>query len=147
MISFHPVSGKMELIRFPRRCGGTFFLSEIIMSNHGDMELRHLTLGQLDMPAGMASHADPEVLARAVRAHKIGDALAQAALTFALMLAIGAVAFVLSADHAAAASLIVHSMIDNSAVVAGIALAGIGLLVARRAALRLVRVRAPQRRR
>ena len=121
-------------------------MSEIIMSNHGDMELRHLTIGPLDMPAGSASHADPEVLARAVRAHKIGDAMAQAALTFALMLAIGAVAFVLSADHAAAASLIVHSMIDNSAVVAGIALAGIGLLVARRAALRLVRVRAQRRR-
>jgi len=122
-------------------------LSEIIMSKHGGMEIRHLTLGQLDMPAAMASHADPEVLARAVRAHKIGDAVAQAALTFALMLAIGAVAFVLSADHAAAASFIVHSMIDNSAVVAGIALAGVGLLVARRAALRLARVRAQRRRR
>ena len=122
-------------------------MSEIIMSNHGDMEIRHLTLGRLDMPAVTASHADPEVLARAVRAHKIGDALAQAALTFALMLAIGAVAFVLSADHAAAASLIVHSMIDNSAVVAGIALTGIGLLVARRAALRLARVRAQRQRR
>lgn len=52
------------------------------------------------------SAADPEVLARAVRAHKVGDAFAQAALTLALMLAIGAVAFVLSAERAAAASLL-----------------------------------------
>ena len=52
---------------------------------------------------GATSTADPELLARAVRAHRAGDALAQAAITFALVLAIGAVAFALGVDRAAAA--------------------------------------------
>lgn len=112
------------------------------------MEVESFSIGRLDRPGVTVSATDPEVLARAVRAHKIGDALAQAALTFALMLAIGAVAFVLSAEHAAAASLlIVNGVIDNSAVLIGLAGAGTALLLARRAALRLSRahVRAPAR--
>ncbi|WP_132032943.1 hypothetical protein [Aquabacter spiritensis] len=52
-----------------------------------------------------ASAADPEALARAVRKHKTGDAMAQAALTVALMMAICAVTFVLSVDGAAAFTL------------------------------------------
>lgn len=52
-----------------------------------------------------ASPADPEALARAVRKHKTGDVMAQAALTLALMLAICAVTFVLSVDRASAMSL------------------------------------------
>ncbi|MEW6257000.1 MAG: hypothetical protein AB1592_13685 [Pseudomonadota bacterium] len=49
-----------------------------------------------------ASPADPEALARAVRKHKAGDVMAQVALTFALMLAICAVTFVLTVDRASA---------------------------------------------
>ncbi|MFG1374000.1 hypothetical protein V5F32_17620 [Xanthobacter oligotrophicus] len=106
------------------------------------MEVGHFTLGRLDRPGAGVSSADPELLARAVRDHKVGDALAQAALTFALMLAIGAVAFVLSAEHAAAASqLIVNGMIDHSGILLGLAMAGSVLLVGRRAAQRLVRAR------
>lgn len=118
------------------------------MSALRDMDIESITFGRLDRPGVTASAADPEVLARAVRAHKVGDALAQAALTFALMLAIGAVAFVLSAEHASAASLlIVNGVIDNSAVLIGLAGAGTALLLARRAALRLARVRASETRR
>ena len=51
------------------------------------------------------STADPEALARVVRSHKAGDALAQMALTVTLMAAICAVAFVLTLDRAAAAGL------------------------------------------
>ena len=106
------------------------------------MEVGHFTLGRLDRPGAGVSSADPEVLARAVRDHKVGDALAQAALTFALMLAIGAVAFVRSAEHAAAASqLIVNGVIDYSGILLGLAMAGSVLLVGRRAAQRLVRAR------
>ncbi len=52
-----------------------------------------------------ASTADPDVLARAVRKHKTGDAMAQVFLTLALMLAICAVTFVLSVDRAGALAL------------------------------------------
>lgn len=105
------------------------------------MDVGHFTLGRLDRP-GAVSSADPELLARAVRDHKVGDALAQAALTFALMLAIGAVAFVLSAEHAAAASqLIVNGVIDHSTILLGLAMAGTLLLIGRRATHRFARVR------
>lgn len=110
------------------------------MSGRCDTEVGHFILGRLDRPGPGVSSADPEVLARAVRDHKVGDALAQAGLTFALMLAIGAVAFVLSAEHAAAASqLIVNGVIDHSGILLGLAMAGSVLLVGRRAAQRLAR--------
>ncbi len=51
------------------------------------------------------SVADPQMLARAVKKHKLGDAMAQIAITIVLMLAICAVTFVLSMDRAAAAGL------------------------------------------
>lgn len=51
------------------------------------------------------SATDPQILARAVKKHQIGDVVAQIALTIVLMLAICAVTFVLSLDRAAAASL------------------------------------------
>ncbi|MDI4665100.1 hypothetical protein K9U40_12285 [Xanthobacter autotrophicus] len=111
------------------------------MSGRCDMEVGHFSLGRLDRPGAGVSSADPEVLARAVRDHKIGDALAQAGLTFALMLAIGAVAFVLSAEHAAASQLIVNGVIDNSAVLLGLAMAGSAFLLGRHAARRFARVR------
>lgn len=101
------------------------------MSDPRDMEMGRFTLGWRDRASGLSPVADPEVLARAVRAHKVGDAFTQAALTFALMLAIGAVAFVLSAEHAAAAGLIVGSVMEHSAVLAAIAVAGGSLFLAR----------------
>lgn len=110
------------------------------------MEAGHFSFGRLDRAEAGISSADPEMLARAVRDHKLGDAIAQAGLTLALMLAIGAVAFVLSAEHAAAASqVIVDGVIDHSAVAAAGAFAGTAFLLARRAVLRLARVRAGQR--
>ncbi|MFG1478172.1 hypothetical protein V5F53_05825 [Xanthobacter sp. V4C-4] len=93
------------------------------------------------------SAADPDTLARAVRAHKAGDAFAQAALTLALMLAIGAVAFVLSTGRAAAAGVLVEGVADHAAVLSAVALAGGGLLLAARARMRRARVRADDRRR
>lgn len=51
------------------------------------------------------SAADPEALARVVREHKLADVMAQAFLTIALILAIGAVMLVLGVDRAAAAGL------------------------------------------
>jgi hypothetical protein len=70
-----------------------------------------------------ASSADPEALARVVRNHKAGDALAQVALTVALMLAICAVTFALSMDRAAAAtlyqgetSMVSHALMGSSAL-------------------------------
>ncbi|WP_029002931.1 hypothetical protein [Azorhizobium doebereinerae] len=65
------------------------------MSEFRDFELQHLG----------PSAADPQLLARAVKKHQIGDVVAQIALTIVLMLAICAVTFVLSLDRAAAASL------------------------------------------
>ncbi|WP_454917593.1 hypothetical protein [Xanthobacter sediminis] len=93
------------------------------------------------------SPADPDTLARAVRAHKAGDAFAQAALTLALMLAIGAVAFVLSSGRAAAAGFLVEGVADHAAVLSAVAVAGGALLLAAQAHLRRVRVRALNRRR
>ncbi|WP_127089144.1 hypothetical protein [Aquabacter cavernae] len=110
------------------------------------------------------SPADPEALARAVRKHKAGDVMAQVALTFALMLAICAVTFVLTVDRAAAASLVGTSfgveeitMLTQAlgamplAILAALAIGG-GLLVAYGAArraeeARLVRVPVRARRR
>lgn len=130
----------------PRRYKVTFFPSEIIMSGRS-AEIAHFSMGRLDDPGSPRSSADPDVLARAVRAHKLGDAVAQAALTFALMLAIGAVAFVLSAEHAAAASqLIVNGVIDNSAVLLGLAGGGVVLLLARQVLARQANLRLAQAR-
>lgn len=87
----------------------------------------------LDLESRVLGHAgfsaaDPEVLARAVRAHKAGDAVAQAALTLALMFAIGTVAFVLSVDRAAAAGLSAVQGVSGPALLVGIALISGGLL-------------------
>lgn len=109
------------------------------MSNLRDMEFEGFGWRQSQaMPV-----ADPEVLARAVRAHKVGDAMAQAALTIALMIAIGAVAFVLSATGAAAGELFVGSVIAHSAALAAAALCGGALLLGR---IVLRRARAAHRR-
>lgn len=114
------------------------------MSPYSDMEMSRFSLVDIDR-AG-SSKADPDVLARAVRAHKVGDAMAQAALTIALMVAIGAVAFVLSSGHAAAAGLIVSGVMDNSAALLVVGLCGVALLVARRVTLRAARIHAARRR-
>ncbi|MGU3493308.1 hypothetical protein ACLBXM_04625 [Xanthobacteraceae bacterium A53D] len=63
-------------------------------------ELRDFELQQFGPSA-----ADPQILARAVKKHQIGDVFAQVALTIVLMLAICAVTFVLSIDRASAAGL------------------------------------------
>ncbi|MBB6306125.1 hypothetical protein [Xanthobacter tagetidis] len=93
------------------------------------------------------SAADPEVLARAVRAHKAGDAVAQAALTLALMFAIGTVAFVLSIDRAAAATLTAVQSVSGPALLMGVTLIGGGMLaglaVRRRAAAKVAVRRQP----
>ncbi|MFG1226575.1 hypothetical protein [Xanthobacter wiegelii] len=90
-------------------------MSETIMSGRCDvggyMEAGHFSLTRR---AVRQSPADPELLARAVRAHKEGDALAQAVLTFALMVAIGAVALVLGGHAAMASDLIAGSVKDSS---------------------------------
>ncbi|OYY08031.1 MAG: hypothetical protein B7Y70_13210 [Rhizobiales bacterium 35-68-8] len=101
------------------------------------------------------SASDPEALARAVRKHKTGDAMTQAALTVALMLAICAVTFVLSVDRASAMSLVAPDLAqEGSGMLAhtfsallslgGVALGAVlisGWMSARRAeAARLVRV-------
>lgn len=98
----------------------------------------------LDAPGAATSHADPEVLARAVRAHKAGDAFAQAAIAVALMLAIGAVAFVLSIDRAAAAGLVADAGLQSWGLAGALALVGGTLLVSR---LALKTARAAARRR
>ncbi|WP_234052192.1 MULTISPECIES: hypothetical protein [unclassified Xanthobacter] len=95
-------------------------------------------------PRGFSA-ADPDTLARAVRAHKAGDAFAQAALTIALMLAIGTVAVVLSSGRAAAAGFLAERVVDHAATFAALALAGGALLFATRMTLRRVRVRARHR--
>lgn len=84
-----------------------------------------------DAPGTVTSHADPEVLARAVRAHKAGDAFAQAAIAVALMLAIGAVAFVLSIDRAAAADLVAGPGLESWGLAGAAALVGGTLLFSR----------------
>lgn len=93
------------------------------------------------------SAADPDTLARAVRAHKAGDAFAQAALTVALMLAIGAVAFVLSTGRAAASGFLAEGMASHAATLAALAVAGGALIVATRVALRRLPARVQHRRR
>lgn len=84
-----------------------------------------------DAPGTATSHADPEVLARAVRAHKAGDAFAQAAIAVALMLAIGAVAFVLSVDRAAAADFVASPGLESWGLAGAAALVGGALLLSR----------------
>ncbi|MEP9378453.1 hypothetical protein ABLE91_17185 [Aquabacter sp. CN5-332] len=95
-----------------------------------------------------ASAADPEALARAVRKHKAGDVMTQAALTLALMLAICAVTFVLSVDRAAAMTLaheevgmVSHALVGATLTAAIAAAIGATLIATyRRAQARLVRV-------
>lgn len=91
------------------------------------------------------SAADPDTLARAVRAHKAGDAFAQAALTVALMLAIGVVAVVLSSGRAAAAGFLVEGVADHAPTVLALAVTGGALLLAMRVTLRRVQVRVRDR--
>ncbi|MEP9349396.1 hypothetical protein [Xanthobacter sp. KR7-225] len=74
------------------------------------------------------SAADPKLLARAVRAHKAGDAVTQAALTLTLMFAIGAVAFVLSIERAAAAGLKALPSLTTPAALLVVAVVGAMLL-------------------
>lgn len=105
------------------------------------------TLASWPDDAQVYSAADPDTLARAVRAHKAGDAFAQAALTLALMLAIGAVAFVLSSARAAAAGFLVEGVADHAATLSAVVVAGGALLLATRADLRRARARASDRRR
>ncbi|OYX75680.1 MAG: hypothetical protein B7Y95_01495 [Rhizobiales bacterium 32-66-11] len=99
------------------------------------------------------SSADPEALARAVRNHKAGDALAQVALTIALMLAICAVTVVLSFDRASASVLNAAEATMSSSILSSsllslslfglLALAGAAMLTRMRVArLQPVRVRA-----
>lgn len=92
------------------------------------------------------SAADPQVLARAVRAHKAGDAVTQAALTLALMCAIGAVAFVLSVDRAVAAGLNAAQGVSGPAALLAVALIGGGVLAGLAARRRSV-ARVTERRR
>lgn len=103
-----------------------------------------------------ASPADPEALARAVRKHKAGDVMAQVALTFALMLAICAVTFVLTVDRAAAMvmsaglgseemTMVTHAFDAMPLAILAVLALGGSLLVAYRAArqsdeARLIRV-------
>ncbi len=74
--------------------------------------------------------ADPDTLARLVQDHKRGDAMAQAVLSLTLMLAIGAVAVVLSVEGAAAASLAVRGVMGDAATFTTVALVGGSLLAA-----------------
>ncbi|MGQ3672846.1 hypothetical protein ACT6QG_10660 [Xanthobacter sp. TB0136] len=80
--------------------------------------------------------ADPETLARLVREHKRGDALAQLMLSLALIVAIGTVAIVLSVEGASAATLVMRGMMGNSATFTTVALVSAGLLLAAWAVLR-----------
>lgn len=117
------------------------------MSEHRDLELGVLGFESFTTRPPLSA-ADPEVLARAVRAHKVGDAFAQAALTFALMLAIGAVAFVLSAERAAAASLLAGGALTGhvaAVALAAVCAASFVLLLAGGRARRRAEVRASRR--
>lgn len=83
------------------------------------------------------SAADPDALARVVRNHKAGDAMTQAAITVALMIAICAVTFVLTLDRAAAATLLLDdaggpSFAFGLAIGAGVAALGTAVLLGQR---------------
>lgn len=121
------------------------------MEKHSDLAVSNLAHSDLAFdvfgfgPQGAAtSNADPEMLARAVRAHKAGDAFAQAAITFALMIAIGAVAFVLSSDRAAAADFVTQGGFGNWLLAGALAMVG-GTLLARRLVLKAAQVSARRR--
>lgn len=112
-------------------------MSETIMSGRfdvGSMEAGHFSLTRR---AVRQSPADPELLARAVRAHKEGDALAQAVLTFALMVAIGAVALVLGGHAAMASDLIAGSVTDSSGFLLSLGAVGGAVFLSAMAARRL----------
>lgn len=106
-----------------------------------DTELRGMGLEVWAERDAMRSAADPDTLARVVQAHKTGDAVAQAVLTLALVLAIGAVAVVLSVERASAAGFLMDGMMDHGATLGAVALAGSAILLAARSALRQIRVR------
>ncbi|MFG1397399.1 hypothetical protein [Roseixanthobacter pseudopolyaromaticivorans] len=91
------------------------------------------------------SSADPEALARAVRNHKRGDALAQVALTIALMLAICAVTVVLSFDRASASVLNAAEATMSSSLLSTslLSLSLLGLVALAGATL-MARLRAPR---
>lgn len=108
------------------------------MAKHSDVDFDVFAFE--GRPASVSS-ADPDVLARAVRAHKAGDAFAQAAITFTLMVAIGAVAFVLSADRAAAAAVqILGTQNIFTPLLVGATLVTGAVFAARAASARLRRV-------
>ncbi|MGE4372910.1 MAG: hypothetical protein AB7E29_08425 [Xanthobacter sp.] len=90
----------------------------------------------------MNSPADPETLARALRAHKAGDVVTQAMLTLSLMLAIGVVAIVLSVERASASGFLMRGVTDHVPTIAAIGLVGTVVLFATRAAVREIRIRA-----
>lgn len=106
-----------------------------------ETELRGMGLEVWAERDAMRSAADPDTLARVVQAHKTGDAVAQAVLTLALVLAIGAVAVVLSVERASAAGFLMRGVMDHSAALAAVAVVGGAVLLATRSALRLIRVR------
>ncbi|WP_296584120.1 hypothetical protein [Xanthobacter sp.] len=113
-------------------------MSETIMSGRCDvggyMEAGHFSLTRR---AVRQSPADPELLARAVRAHKEGDAMAQAVLTFALMVAIGAVALVLGGHAAMAGDLIAGGVKESSGFLLSLGAVGGAVLLSAFASRRL----------
>ena len=116
-------------------------MSETIMSGRcdvGSMEAGHFSLTRR---AIRQSPADPELLARAVRAHKEGDALAQAVLTFALMVAIGAVALVLGGHAAMAGDLIAGSVKNSSGFLLSLGAVGGAVFLSALAARRVANAR------
>lgn len=116
-------------------------MSETIMSGRcdvGSMEAGHFSLTRR---AIRQSPADPELLARAVRAHKEGDALAQAVLTFALMVAIGAVALVLGGHAAMAGDLIAGSVKESSGFLLSLGAVGGAVFLSALAARRVANAR------
>ncbi len=106
-----------------------------------ETELRGMGLEVWAERDAMRSAADPDTLARVVQAHKTGDAVAQAVLTLALVLAIGTVAVVLSVERASAASFLMRGVMDHSATLGAITVVGGAILLATRSALRQIRVR------
>ncbi len=117
-------------------------ISRRIGSPERETELRGMGLEVWADRDAMRSTADPDTLARVVQAHKTGDAVAQAVLTLALVLAIGTVAIVLSVERASAAGFLMRGVMDHSATFGAVAVVGGAVLLATRSALRQIRVRA-----
>lgn len=72
-----------------------------------------LQTSRWSLGAPPVSPTDPELLARAVKAHKAGDALAQMVIAATLVLAICAVMMVLGTERAAAASSLLRGGADG----------------------------------